>query len=274
MGRAEAARGAEHLWSTGGDGLGRRRKEMGLKSSQSRSPKCAVGCESGDQAGQSAWRRALPPQREQVSDMTYARGATRVATAVLLLVAVTACADDGNDPATNPSASPSSSAPTTSTPTPPTDSELASEAASVVLRRFYDVRNQLRQDPSLPLDRLDEVAISTELAAQKNLFKKERKQGLHQTGETKVAKLDVKSVNLDNSDPKVGRVPTVQIDLCFDVSGVDVIDKNGKSVVSPDRPDTGWIRFLVSNYQWDKDPEDGWRVASSQDIERTPCDAS
>lgn len=245
-----------------------------MRSSQIQSPKCVVGCESGDQAGQSAWRRALPPQREQgISDMTYARGATRVATAVLLLVAVTACADDGNDPATNPSAFPSSSAPTTSTPTPPSDSEVASEAASVVLRKFYDVRNQLRQDPGLPLDRLDEVAISTELAAQKNLFKKERTQGLHQIGETKVAKLDVTSVNLDNSDPKVGKVPTVQIDLCFDVSGVDVIDKNGKSVISPDRPDTGWIRFLVSNYQWDNDPEGGWRVASSQDIERTPCDA-
>ena len=58
------------------------------------------------------------------------------------------------------------------------------------------------------------------------------------------------------------------------VSDVDVVDKNGKSVVSPDRPDTGWIQYLVSNYQWDTDPSGGWRVASGKDIERTPCDAS
>ena len=64
-------------------------------------------------------------------------------------------------------------------------------------------------------------------------------------------------MNLDNSDPKAGKVPTVQIDLCFDVSEVDVVDANGKSVVSPDRPDTGWIRFLVSNYEWDADPDGG-----------------
>lgn len=206
--------------------------------------------------------------------MKTVRGATRVATAVLLLVAVTACADDGNDPSTNPSSSPSSSAPTTSIPTPPSASEVASEAASDVLRKYYDVRNQLRQDPSQQLSLLDGVAISTQLAAQQQLFKKERKQGLHQTGETKIAELEVQSVNLDNSDPKAGKVPTVQIDVCLDVSGVDVIDKDGKSVISPDRPDTGWIQYLVSNYQWDTDPNGGWRVASGHDIERTPCEAS
>jgi hypothetical protein len=206
--------------------------------------------------------------------MTHVRGATRVATAVLLLVAVTACADDGNDPTTNPSPSPSSSASTTATPTPRSDSDVASEAASALLRRYYDVRNQLRQDPAQPLKLLDDVAISTELAAQQNLLKKERKQGLHQVGTTQVAELEVQSVNLNNSDPKAGKVPTVQIDLCFDVSQVDVVNANDKSVISPDRPDTGWIQFLVSNYQWDTDPDGGWRVTSSQDIERTPCEAS
>ncbi|MBJ7353935.1 MAG: hypothetical protein JHC98_03845 [Thermoleophilaceae bacterium] len=116
------------------------------------------------------------------------------------------------------------------------------------------------------------MAISTELAAQQNLFARERKQGLRQVGATKVAKLEVQSVNLDNSDPKAGKVPTVQIDLCFDVSDVDVVNVEGKSVISPDRPDTGWIQFLVSNYEFDSNPRGGWRVASSKDIERTPCD--
>jgi hypothetical protein len=206
--------------------------------------------------------------------MTNARGVQGLATAVVLLVAVTACADDDNDPTTKPSPSPSTSASTTATPTPRSDSEVASEAASAVLRRYYDVRNQLRQEPAQPLTLLEDVATSTELAAQQNLFKKERKQGLHQVGTTRVAVLEVQSVNLDNSDPKAGKVPTVQIDLCFDVSQVDVVNANGKSVISPDRPDTGWIQFLVSNYQWDTDPDGGWRVASSQDIERTPCEAS
>jgi len=188
-------------------------------------------------------------------------------------IAVGSCASDGGDPAASSSQSPNSPAPTTTTPTPPSDSEVASEAASAVLRNFYDVRNQLRQDPSQPLTLLDEVAISTELAAQKQLFKKEREQGLRQTGETRLVELSVQSVNLDNSDPKAGKVPTVQIDLCFDVSDVDVIDKSGNSVIVPGRPDTGWIQFLVSNYQWDTDPDGAWRVASSQDLKRAPCKA-
>lgn len=207
--------------------------------------------------------------------MTTSRGARAIAAAALLLVAMTSCANDGQDPAANASPTPSSSTPTpTATATPPSDTELASEAASATLRKYYDVRNQLRQNPRRPLSLLDQVAISTELAAQRNLFKKERKQGVRQVGATKVAELEVQSVNLDNSDPKAGKVPTVQIDLCFDVSDVDVVNADGKSVISPDRPDTGWIQFLVSNYQWDANPNAGWRVASSKDIERTPCEAS
>jgi hypothetical protein len=118
------------------------------------------------------------------------------------------------------------------------------------------------------------VAISTELAAQRNTLRNQRKQDLRQVGDTKIGVLTVESVNLDNSDPNAGKVPTVQVDVCFDVSQVDLVDRSGKSVVNPDRPDTAWVQFLVANYQWDKDPDGGWRVASSQDLKRKPCDVS
>ncbi len=206
--------------------------------------------------------------------MTTFRGTTHVATAALMLAAMTACADNRKDPEPSGSPTASSTVPSTAPSTPPSDQAIASEAASELLRKFYDVRNQLRQNPERALGPLDTVAISTELAAQQNLFKKEREEGLHQTGETEIAELTVQAVNLDNSDPRSGKVPTVQIDVCFDVSGVDLIGPDGKSVVSPDRPDTGWIRYSVANYGWDSNPESGWRVASSQDIERAPCAAS
>ncbi|WP_246000323.1 hypothetical protein [Nocardioides pocheonensis] len=204
--------------------------------------------------------------------MTYVRRISALATA-LLLAALAGCAG-GDDPAATQSPTPSSPAPTTATSTPPTDSEKASAAASAVLREYNDVGNQLRQDPSQPLSRLQSVATSTELAAQRNLLRNERKRGLHQVGDTKIAVLKVESVNLDNSDPSTGKVPTVQVDVCFDVSNVDVVNANGESIISPDRPDTSWIQFLVSNYRWDKDPDRAWRVASSQDLKRKPCDAS
>jgi hypothetical protein len=204
--------------------------------------------------------------------MTYVRRISVLATA-LLLAAMAGCAG-GNDPAATPSQTPSSPAPTTATSTPPTDSEKASAAASAVLRKYNEVGNQLREDPSRPLSLLNSVAISTELASLRNLIRNERERGLHQVGDTKIAVLTVESVNLDNSDPKAGKVPTVQVDVCFDVSHVDVVDKDGKSVVSADRPDTAWVQFLVANYRWDKDPDGGWRVASGHDLKRKPCDAS
>lgn len=204
--------------------------------------------------------------------MTNSRGVLSLATAVLLLVAGTSCAADDGDP-TDPRSNPPASSPSSSSPTPTSPSESATAAATSTVNDYYAVRNQLRRDPTQPLSMLKSVAISTELTTQQTLFKREREQGLHQTGETKVVELQVQSVNLDNSDPQAGKVPTVQIDVCFDVSDVDVLDADDKSVVTPDRPDTGWIRYSVANYQWDSDPDGAWRIASSQDIERTPCDA-
>ena len=163
--------------------------------------------------------------------MTNSRGALSLATAVLLLVAGTSCADDDGDP-TDPRSNPPASSPSSSSSTPTSPSESATAAATATVNDYYAIRNQLRRDPTQPLSRLKSVAISTELTTQQTLFKRERKQGLHQTGETKVVELQVQSVNLDNSDPQAGKVPTVQIDVCFDVSGVDVLDADGKSVVS------------------------------------------
>jgi hypothetical protein len=251
---------------------------------QAQNATCVVRCSDRGLASSVAGPRfelnTRPGGERRSPIMARTRLAGSVATAAMVVAAMTSCASDGPAPEpttiTSSASSMSSPAPTlsTATATPPTDSEIAADAASAVLREFYDVRSQLRQDSSRSLTLLEDVAISTELTAQRNLFEREREQGLRQIGETKIVELDVTSVNLDNSDPSAGKVPTVQIELCFDVSDVDVVDENGTSAISPDRPDTGWIQFLVANYEWDTNPDDAWRVASSQDIERTPCATS
>ncbi len=207
--------------------------------------------------------------------MTNAQGVKALATAALLLAAMTACSD-GKDSSATGTPSPTSPAGTTasSSPTPPTDSELASEAASNLVTKYYAVRDALRQNPTTPLARLTTVAIGPELNAQRVLFKRERADGWHQTGDTRIAELNVDAVDLTNTDPKAGRLPTAQVDVCYDVSAVDVLDAEGKSVITKDRPDTGWIRYSVANYNYAKDPVGSWRVVSGQNLERTPCDAS
>jgi hypothetical protein len=112
------------------------------------------------------------------------------------------------------------------------------------------------------------------LSAQRHLVTGERSKGLRQVGATRIKTLRVQSVNLDNSEPSAGKVPTVTIDVCWDVSGADLVDKSGKSVVKPGRAETGWARYTVANYHWSENPSGGWRIATSQDLKKTSCAAS
>jgi hypothetical protein len=222
-------------------------------------------------------RRSRPSQpvarKEQDSGMTNVRSFTISATAALLLVAGAACADDGDDPPATESPTPSTSSPALTT-APPTKSEAAGTAASDVMRRYFAVVDRIGQDPGVPLQELATVATSIQLSAQRNQLKQQRRQGLTQTGNTKISELTVQSVNLDNSDPEAGKVPTVAIDVCWDVTDVDVVDSSGETTVSPSRPDTGSTRYTVANYQYVENSDDGWRVASGQDLRRATCEAS
>jgi hypothetical protein len=207
--------------------------------------------------------------------ITNGRGAIAVASAALLLAAMTSCAgDDGNDSGVSGSSTPSSPAPTTSSPTPLSQSEKASAAASALVADYYATVDKLSQDSNTSLDQLSNVATSLQLSAQRKLLKTQRERGQRQTGNTRVTQIKVQSVNLDNSDPKSGKVPTAEVDVCWDVSDVDVVGADGKSVVATSRPDAGWTRLTVANYDYKSDPVKGWRVATGRDIERKPCVAS
>ena len=195
------------------------------------------------------------------------------ATGTLLLVAVSACGGNSEDPPPSPPASSSTSTPTTSaSPTSPSDTATAD--ATAAMRDYFSVVDQVGQDPVSDLKRLKTVATSTQLSAVQTLLRRQHDQGQRQVGTTAINKLTVQSVNLDNSDPSAGKVPTVVIDVCWDVSKVDVLDKSGKSIVTPNRPDTGWTRYTVANYKYAADPTGGWRVATGQDLKQTPCAAS
>lgn len=195
------------------------------------------------------------------------------ATGTLMLAAVSACGGGDPDPPATAEPSSSPSSPTTSA-APSSPSDEASAGATDAVRSYFTVVDQLRSDPAADLKKLKSVATSAQLNAVTTLIDRSRDEGQRQTGTTAINELQVQSVNLDNSDPKAGKVPTVVIDVCWDVSKVDVLDKSGKSIVSPNRPDTGWTRYTVANYRYTADPTGGWRVATGQDLKQTPCAAS
>lgn len=196
------------------------------------------------------------------------------ATGTVMLAAASSCGGSNTDPPpTSEPSSPSPSSPTTSS-SPSSPSDAASAAATDAVRSYFAVVDQLRSDPAVDLKKLKSVATSAQLNAVETLISRQRDEGQRQTGTTALNELEVQSVNLGNSDPKAGKAPTVVIDVCWDVTKVDVLDKSGKSIVSSDRPDTGWTRYTVANYKYAADPTGGWRVATGQDLKQTPCAAS
>ncbi len=196
------------------------------------------------------------------------------ATGTVMLAAVAACGGSDTDPpATAEPSSMSPSSPTTSS-SPSSPSDAATADATEAVRSYFTVVDQLRSDPGAGLKKLKSVATSAQLNAVETLIGRQRDEGQRQSGTTAISELQVQSVNLDNSDAQAGKVPTVVIDVCWDVSKVDVLDMSGKSIVSPDRPDTGWTRYTVANYKYAADPTGGWRVATGQDLKQAPCPAS
>lgn len=198
------------------------------------------------------------------------------ATGALVLVAVTACSDDGTEP---PSATPSPSAKSdgtsaASSPSPTSPSDIASADATRTMRAYIKVVDRLRQNPESDPKPLESVATSTQLKAVQVLLRRRDAEGQRQIGDTSVREMTVQSVNLDDSDPSMGKVPTVVVDVCWDVSEVDVLDESGASIVLPDRPERGWTRYTVSNYAFGTNPHDGWRVATGADLKEKPCASS
>src|SRR3954447_20589651 len=118
--------------------------------------------------------------------MTRSLGVKAWATGTVVLVAVTACANSGSDAGSPPSPSPtvSTSVPDSMslTPSPGSTSEVASASADDVVRRYFVVLDNLRQDLTEPVKQLSSVATSTQLAAQRRLIATERSQGLRQVG--------------------------------------------------------------------------------------------
>lgn len=225
------------------------------------------------------WRRPRPSRLasgRRYRIMTRSLGVKTWATSAVVLAAVTGCAGSGSeaDPGHPTQVGLSALSSTSPTASPNSESEVASAAAEQVVRRYFAVLDGLRQDPSEPVQRLSAVATSTQLAAQRRLLTSERGKHLHQVGATRVADLTVQSVNLDNSNPSAGQVPTVTVDVCWDVSDVDIVDESGKSTVPPHRANTGATRYTVANYHWSKNPSDGWRLATGRDLEQASCPAS
>jgi hypothetical protein len=137
-----------------------------------------------------------------------------------VLVALAGCVPTGG-----PSASPSAHA----TPVFASDAE-ALAAAEKAYAAYVRVSDQILVDGGANPERLESLTSSTLYAQELKGFQSTSKNGWHSTGGTKYDHFTLESYSPGD------RNAIVTAYVCSDVSGVDVLDASGQSVVSPDRP--------------------------------------
>jgi len=158
----------------------------------------------------------------------------RVGAALAVLVAALAvggCVDNEPDPTQSPDPSP--------TPLFESDEE-ALAAAEEAYGRYLLVNDQVFAEGGIGLERLDGVATGQQLEADKANLTELTGKGYRSVGTTTFEMLELQQTA---SDEMVGD-PSVIAYVCEDVSGVDVVDSNGVSVVQSNRPNR--VRFEVA----------------------------
>jgi hypothetical protein len=153
----------------------------------------------------------------------YARRAV-AALAITVALAVTGCVatPGGTKPTPSPSA----------TPLFHSDEE-ALGAAEEAYAAYLRVSDQILMDGGKKPERLLEVATKDVLNQEQLGYEKARTLGHKSTGGSTYDQMRIQDIN---ADPSANHA-VVTVYVCDDVSAVDIVDSNGKSVVSPERPD-------------------------------------
>jgi hypothetical protein len=105
----------------------------------------------------------------------------------------------------------------------------ASEAAAIARAKDYvAMLDKLSSSPKANLDELSTVARGKAADKWRQIILDDRSAGHRQTGTTKLTVVSAKGGSSDQQ---------WVVTMCLDVSNIDVVDRDGKSVVSKNRPD-------------------------------------
>jgi len=142
---------------------------------------------------------------------------------VALLLALAGCVPSDPHPSTSPSAS--------ATPVFASDAE-ALAAAEKAYAAYLKVSDQVANDGGKNPERLKSVATGSLLSDDLAGFASFLEKRWHSIGKTDLTKTVLQSADLTH-----GGEGAVVVYICEDVAGVDVVDQNGASVVSAERPE-------------------------------------
>ena len=182
----------------------------------------------------------------------FVRARTPVIGATVML-ALTGCTGTPT-PSPNPvQQSPSPPASPTPSPSPTPTLTRDQQAAADVAVLFFRVQNQIASNADVPVSALNEVASGDLLAGSLVHFEEFRVDGRRQVGE---AFPDVRAVAGDKS--------VFTIDICLDLTKVDIVDASGQSLVPEDNPPTVLHRVTVTEVG-------GRKLATADDALQVGC---
>ena len=153
-------------------------------------------------------------------------------------------------------------------PVTQTPADLAAAEAQERYREFLRIDDQIGREGYESSALYDTVLVSPQRALEEVEFRQSQQlPDARVIGDTELASLSVASVNLE---PEPGGYPTVVLQACIDVSGVDVVDGSGNSLVSPERVDR--TRSTVTLYRLEATAErpEGWYITEATSLGE-PC---
>ena len=176
------------------------------------------------------------------------------AVAVLATLLVTGCDQGTGEPTPSPTATSATPtvAPTTPTPTALSPEEEDLRGAEQAVVSLVALTDQLGQDFTRRLDELYIVSRDQAVDTWIQILNLRRVNGQTQIGNSVVEDIQV-AKNAEG---------LWEATACIDVSGVNVVDKDGKSVVTPDRPARVKYRYLI-----EKGSDGGFYVIEDEAVE-------
>jgi hypothetical protein len=197
--------------------------------------------------------------------------ATSAVVVTALGLSLAACSG-GSGTTAEPSTSESeaSSSTPSSSPTELSPEDKAIKRAEPLVHEYFRLEDEALQDPGkFKYQRFGEVAIGSAQNYLEQEHSAAGEQGLHQVGTTELVSVEATKVDLAFK-PKMTppRIPFVEFTVCYDVTNLDTLDKDGKSIIPTSRKDRGVVQVGVANYEYPNGP---WRVDIVEYKENETC---
>lgn len=179
-----------------------------------------------------------------------------------LPLALGGCGSD-DDPQAEPTA-PTTTTQATAPPATPRDQAI--DDAMKVVTQYNSIRDRIGQDNTYPINSYSAVSTGSDYKLVTEIARRERGTGQRQIGSATVSLIKATNVELKKS-------ATVKLAICQDISKTNVLDRDGKSLVVPNRLERRLAKYTIANPTYKSDPRKGWKVTKSLVTGKDTCDS-